>query len=244
MRRNDLVTMFDRATSLVAFTGAGISAESGIPTYRGANGVWSKYDPDKFADAEYFSRNPAYYWQFVRDVRYPVLKTARPNEGHKALAELERQGRLKALITQNVDGLHQDAGSENVLELHGNTRRILCLDCGSRFGLEEVEEMLEGEMPPACPQCRGLLKPDVVLFGEALPERTLQEAGKHAQSCDLFLALGSSLVVQPAASLPAMAKQAGARLVIVNKEDTPLDAMADLVIRDSVSSALAGVLEA
>ena len=243
MRRNGLEAMLDSASYVVAFTGAGISAESGIPTYRGADGVWSKYDPSKFADAEYFSRNPAYYWQFVREVRLPALKKARPNEGHRALAELERRGQLRALITQNVHGLHQDAGSDNVLELHGKTRRILCLGCGRRCGLEAIEGLTEGELSPRCQGCGGVLRPDVVLFGEALPEETLREAWRHAQRCDFFLALGSSLVVQPAASLPAMAKQSGARLVIVNMEDTPLDAMADMVIRDSASSALAGVLE-
>lgn len=242
MRRNGLEAMLDSASHVVAFTGAGISAESGIPTYRGANGLWKTYDPDKVADADNFSRNPAYYWEFLREVRYPALSKARPNEGHRALAELERRGRLRALITQNVDGLHQDAGSRNVLELHGNTRRILCLGCDRRFALEGLERLLEGEMPPSCPDCGGLLRPDVVLFGEALPEEILQEAVQQSRTCDFFIALGSSLVVQPAASLPALAKQSGARLVIVNKEDTPLDTMADLVVRDSASLALAGVL--
>ena len=235
--------LLESSSHVVAFTGAGISAESGIPTYRGADGLWDKYDPNKVADAEYFSLDPAYYWQFVRDVRYPALRDAAPNRGHTALAKLERRGRLRALITQNVDGLHRDAGSENVLELHGNTRRIRCLDCGGGYGLEALEERMRGEMPPACPDCGGLLKPDVVLFGEPLPEETLQEAIRQSRSCDCFLAIGSSLAVQPAASLPAMAKQAGAGLIIVNKEETPLDAMADIVLRDSASSALDGVLE-
>lgn len=243
MSGKHLKAMLESASHVVAFTGAGISAESGIPTYRGADGVWNKYDPDKVADAEYFFLDPAYYWQFVRDVRYPALRDAVPNQGHRALAELERRGLLKALVTQNVDGLHRDAGSENVLELHGNMRRIRCLDCGGRYALEVLEDRLEGEMPPSCPDCGGLLKPDVVLFGESLPEETLQEAIRQTRSCDCFLAIGSSLVVQPAASLPAMAKQAGARLIIVNKEETPLDAMADLLARDSASSALAETLE-
>jgi len=243
MSGKDIKAVLESSTHVVAFTGAGISAESGIPTYRGADGVWNRYDPDKVADADYFFRDPAYYWQFVRDVRYPALRDAAPNQGHRALAELERRGLLKALVTQNVDGLHQDAGSENVLELHGNTRRIRCLDCTRRYGLETLEDRLEGEMPPSCPDCGGLLKPDVVLFGESLPEETLQEAVRQSRSCDCFLAMGSSLLVQPAASLPARAKQAGAGLIIVNKEETPLDAMADTVIRDSASSALAGVLE-
>jgi NAD-dependent deacetylase len=243
MGGKDLRAMLESASRVVAFTGAGISAESGIPTYRGADGVWKRYDPDTVADAEYFLRNPAYYWQFVRDIRYPALRDAAPNRGHRALAELEGRGVLKALVTQNVDGLHQDAGSVNVLELHGNTRRVRCLDCGGRSGLEALEDRMRGEMPPSCPDCGGLLKPDVVLFGESLPEETLQEAIRQSRSCDCFIAVGSSLLVQPAASLPAMAKQAGARLVIVNKEETPFDSLADMVIRDSASSALAAVLE-
>ncbi|MEF8824307.1 MAG: NAD-dependent deacylase [Desulfohalobiaceae bacterium] len=243
MSGKDLRAMLESSSHLLAFTGAGISAESGIPIYRGADGLWNKYDPNKVADADYFFHNPAYYWQFVRDVRYPALRDAAPNQGHRALAELERMGLLKALVTQNVDGLHQDAGSENVLELHGNTRRIRCLDCGGGYVLEALEDRMRGEMPPSCPDCGGLLKPDVVLFGESLPEGALQEAVRQSRSCDCFLAIGSSLVVQPAASLPMMAKQAGAGLVIVNKEETPLDAMADMVVWDSASSALAGVLE-
>jgi NAD-dependent deacetylase len=230
--------MIGRAKRMVAFTGAGISAESGIPTYRGAGGVWSRYDPAKYASIDYFFEDPAYYWRFFKEARYPVLKSAAPNAGHVALARLEADGPLQALITQNIDGLHQAAGSRNVLELHGNTRRIRCLSCGGVFGIDAVREQVEHELPPGCKSCGGMLKPDVVLFGESLPEDVLRQAAEEAGNCDLFLSVGSSLVVQPAASMPAIAKQAGATLVIINKDETPLDAMADLVIRDNAAAVL------
>jgi NAD-dependent deacetylase len=236
----ELQALLSQASYVVAFTGAGISAESGVPTYRGTDGVWNKYDPAKYADVGYFFRDPSYYWHFFKDVRYPVLKEASPNAGHHALADLEKQGLLKALITQNIDGLHQEAGSRNVLELHGNTRSISCQGCRQSYGLDEARARLEEEHPPTCRDCGGLLKPDVVLFGESLPSDTLGRAEEESRSCDLFLSIGSSLVVQPAASMPAIAKQSGAKLVIVNMEETPLDGKADLVIRDSASTVLSG----
>jgi NAD-dependent deacetylase len=243
MQAEQLSAMIRRASYIVAFTGAGVSADSGIPTYRGTGGVWNRYDPDKYANVNYFFQDPAYYWSFFKDVRYPSLKAAAPNAAHRALAELERQGRLKAVVTQNIDGLHQEAGSQRVLELHGNTRSISCLSCGKSYGIDEVRSLLETELPPACRECGGMLKPDVVLFGESLPMDTLHEASEESRRCDLFLSVGSSLLVQPAASMPAMAKRAGAGLVIVNKDETPLDSMADLVIRDSATNVLAGILE-
>jgi NAD-dependent deacetylase len=227
---------------LVAFTGAGISAESGIPTYRGEGGVWNRYDPGKYANIDYFMQDPSYYWNFFRDVRYPVLKRAHPNPAHRALAELETRGSLGSLITQNIDGLHQEAGSSNVLELHGNTRRIVCLDCGRKHTLDEVYELTGKSLPPVCTACSGRLKPDVVFFGEALPEAVLAQAVEDSQDCDLFLVVGSSLVVQPAATLPALAARGGAKLVIVNKGPTPLDSIADLVLNDAASEVLGGLL--
>ena len=230
--------MLSQTRRLVAFTGAGISAESGIPTYRGEDGIWHKYDPGKFADINHFFRKPEYYWRFFQEVRYPVIKQAQPNRAHQALASLEEKGILKALITQNIDGLHQLAGSQRVLELHGNTRRIACLDCSAWYPMEEVYEQLETQLPPPCLACGGRLKPEVVFFGESLPEGVLEEASTEAQACDLFLVVGSSLVVQPAASLPMLAKRRGATLVIVNRDPTPLDGMADAVYHRSASEVL------
>lgn len=215
------------AQRIAAFTGAGISAESGIPTYRGEGGMWSKYDPDKYANIHYFQQDPSYYWNFFKEVRYPVLAEAKPNEAHFVLARLEAAGKLKAVITQNIDGLHQEAGSRKVIELHGNTRRFVCTGCRKEYSLEAVHGLLQSALPPCCQACGEVIRPDVVLFGEALPPRALQEAMQQAQDCDLMLSVGSSLVVYPAAQVPVMAKEAGATLIIVNLGETPLDRIAD-----------------
>ncbi len=229
--------MVDQAEAVVAFTGAGISAESGIPTYRGAGGLWSKYDPDKYANISYFMNDPTYYWNFFKDVRYPVISKAEPNAGHKALVELERSGKLIGVITQNIDGLHQLAGSENVVELHGNTRRIRCMECQKLYGFDEVRELVDASLPPAC-SCGGGLKPEVVFFGEALPIGAISRADALVNDCDLFISIGSSLVVFPAAQFPMVAKGNGAKLVIVNIDPTPYDGIADIVLHRSASEVL------
>ena len=239
---DSLQRLIDASTHMVAFTGAGISAESGIPTYRGDDGLWNRYDPAKFANINYFFADPAYYWNFFKDVRYPVMHRARPNTAHKALARLEQEGVLQTVITQNIDGLQQAAGSRQVLELHGNTRRIVCLKCGQTHGMEDVHAQLETRLPPQCPDCQGTLKPDVVFFGESLPADVLDAAFSESQRCDLFIVVGSSLVVQPAATLPAIAKQNGARLVIINRDPTPLDRIADLVFHSSASDVLGALV--
>jgi NAD-dependent deacetylase len=222
---------------LAAFTGAGLSAESGIPTYRGTNGIWAKYDPAKYANFQYFIKDPSYYWQFFRDVRYPSLKQAQPNAAHYVLVELEKQGILNLVITQNIDGLHQMAGQSKVCELHGNSRQMMCMECNNVFPMEKVYEQLEKELPPHC-SCGGLLRPKVVLFGESLPQEALMQAWQAAEECDTFLVVGSSLVVYPAAQIPVRAKEHGASLVIVNIDETPLDTMADLVIHQTASEVL------
>jgi NAD-dependent deacetylase len=235
-----LKKMIADARHFVVFTGAGISAESGIPTYRGENGLWHKYDPSKYADISHFHQDPSYYWHFFQDVRYPVLEKARPSRAHEVLARFQEKGVLSAIITQNIGGLHQQAGDgkRKILELHGNTRRILCLDCGIHYEMTAVFNMLSTRLPPKCAACGGALKPDVVFFGESLPTAVLDEAVKETKACDFFLVVGSSLVVQPAAELPAMAKRNGAKLVIVNKDPTPLDALADLTIHSGASEVL------
>jgi NAD-dependent deacetylase len=222
---------------LVAFTGAGISSESGIPTYRGAGGLWTKYDPDKYASIYYFMKEPEYYWNFFKDVRYPVLKKAAPNAAHNALVTLERKGNLKELITQNIDDLHRVAGQSKVIELHGNTMKISCMDCGKTITIDEAYERLKTELPPRC-ECGGALKPNVVFFGEQLPQDALMEAQSAAESCDAFLVVGSSLVVHPAAQLPVVAKQNGASLIIVNVDPTPFDGLADVVINEKAAEIL------
>jgi len=237
-----LEDILTNSTNFIAFTGAGLSTESGIPTYRGVGGLWTKYDPNKYANFHYFLKNPSYYWNFFREVRYPVIKQARPNAAHYALVKMEREGKLNHVITQNIDGLHQKAGQLNVIELHGNTREILCMDCSKIFSIEEVYKLLDQEFPPKCSNCRGILRPNTVLFGESLPQKLLNEAMHLAQNCDLFFVLGSSLVVSPAAQIPKIAKDRGAALVIINLDKTPLDDIADLVIHDKVSNVLSKII--
>lgn len=237
----ELKKLVKNSEILVAFTGAGFSAESGIPTYRGAGGLWSKYDPSVYADINYFLNDPSYYWRFFKNERYPVIKKARPNVGHFVLAELQKRGRLYKVITQNIDGLHQIAGVSDVIELHGTTRSFRCMTCDKQFTMDEAYKKIEVEIPPKC-DCGGLLRPNTVMFGEPIPQDALNEAINAAQHCDLFFVLGSSLSVTPAAQLPVIAKESNAKLVIVNIDKTPLDHLADLVIHQSTSTVLQKII--
>ncbi len=231
------------ADCAVAFTGAGISTESGIPDFRSPGGVWSKYRTVYFDE---FLRSPAArreYWRQKAEAHDGMVR-AQPNVAHRTLARWEEIGKLRGVITQNIDGLHQLAGSRRVLELHGTAREVACLDCGWRTDADPlVRQFLQTGQVPDCPQCGGRLKHATVSFGQALPEPVLREAVQWARDCDLFLAMGSSLVVEPAASLPAIAKQSGAKLVIINRDPTPRDALADLVIRAQLGRTLAAVDE-
>ena len=226
---------------IVAFTGAGFSAESGISTFRGAGGLWSKYDPSIYADINVFMQDSTYYLNFFRDERYPVIKKAKPNDGHYALVELEKRGKLYRVITQNIDGLHRVAGQSDVIELHGNTRKVNCLNCDKTYTMDEAYKILQKELPPRC-SCGGVLKPGTILFGEPLPQVALDMAMLASKNCDMFLVLGSSLVVYPAASMPKIAKRNGATLVIINIDPTPLDDTADLVINGSASKVLSALI--
>ena len=233
--------IIDKSKRIVVFTGAGISSESGIPTYRGSDGVWSKYNPNIYANINVFLQDPTYYWKYFKDERYPIIKKAKPNDAHKAIVKLEKQGKIYRVITQNIDGLHQLAGSSNVIELHGNTKKIICLNCKKQYNMDEIYEKLKKELPPRC-TCGGVLKTDTVLFGEPLPQHAIDEAEIASRNCDLFLVLGSSLVVYPAANLPVIAKNNGSSLVIINIDPTPLDDLADIVINQSVSEVLSKVV--
>ena len=219
------------AGHVVALTGAGISAESGIPTFRGEGSDPRRGNPAVSASIANFRRDPAAYWAVSRERGRTALQ-AKPNAAHVALAELERAGLVDAVITQNTDRLHLDAGSRRLIELHGNGRQVECLDCGARESRADVQARLETEMPPRCRMCGGAyLKPTVVLFGEPLPADALRGAVALAQACRTMLVVGSSLVVQPAAQLPLIAHDHGADVVIVNREPTPLDRIATSVIR-------------
>jgi NAD-dependent deacetylase len=222
----------------VAFTGSGISAESGIPTYRGEGGTWTQYDPEKYASIDYFRIDPGYFWKFFREVRLGTVTQASPNAAHLVLAALEQRGTLSSVITQNIDGLHQRAGSNRVLELHGNTTRFYCVRCRMQYRLDQISLLLQSQNVPKCEACAGVLRPDVVLFGELLPDGIMEEASVEAEECDLMLSIGSSLLVYPAAEIPYRAKMAGNILVMINLDPTPLDRLADLVIHAPAAATL------
>ncbi|RBY90892.1 NAD-dependent deacetylase [Blastococcus sp. TF02A-26] len=234
------------AGRITVLTGAGISTDSGIPDYRGPNGVWTR-DPDaeKLVTLSYYVSDPGIRrraWLMRRDLG---VGEVRPNAGHRALVELERQGRLRALVTQNVDGLHQAAGSSpgTVLELHGTVHEVECLSCGDRTTTAEALARVDaGDPDPACLVCGGILKTATISFGQALDAAVLDAAVVAAGDCDVFLAVGTSLGVHPAAGLTDVAASAGAKVVVVNAEPTPYDWMAALVVREPIGTALPGLL--
>jgi NAD-dependent deacetylase len=238
-----IARFISESSRAIAFTGAGISTESGIADFRSPGGVWTKYQPVYFQDFLQDEDARRRYWLMKRE-GYQELKTAKPNEGHQALARLEAEGKLLAVITQNIDGLHQDAGSRRVLELHGTSRYCLCLKCNAHFDPDEIQESLEsGVEIPLCKHCGGLVKSATISFGQSLPADVLSEAFDLSSEADLVLALGSSLVVEPAASIPLQAKNSGARLVIINHTETPLDRLADVVVNQSIGATLSQVLK-
>ena len=210
---------------LVAFTGAGISAESGIPTFRGKDGLWSKYDPTKLASPWGFQENPKLVWEWYK-WRMSMIMNAKPNPAHYTLALLEKMHILKSIITQNIDGLHQKAGSLNVIEIHGNIWKVKCTVCNYRSRLIEPPE----SVPPHCPKCGAILRPDVVWFGEPLPEDEWSRAIGEASRCDVMLVIGTSGVVMPAALIPNIAKSKGAIIVEINPETTPISEIADIKV--------------
>jgi NAD-dependent deacetylase len=221
-------------------TGAGISAESGIPTFRDAQtGLWSRFRPEELATADAFRRNPQLVWDWYA-WRRGLVGGAAPNAGHRALVRLAERVPALTLVTQNVDGLHQRAGSADVIELHGNIHRSKCFD--EDIVIAEVPE--SSERPPRCPRCGGPLRPDVVWFGESLPPRALERAEAAARECDLFLSVGTSAAVFPAAQLPLTALQAGAAVVEINKDPTPLTRMATYSLRGAAGAILPALLEA
>ena len=232
------------ARRIVAFTGAGISTESGIPDFRSPGGIWTKYQPiyfDDFMSSEEMRRE-AWRRKFATD---ETLLKAEPNAGHRALAKLVEQGRMSAIITQNIDGLHQRSGvpDQKIIELHGNTTYASCLDCGQRHELEPIRKAFlgKGELP-LCRKCDGIVKTATISFGQAMPEIQMARAQDETMGCDLFIVLGSSLVVYPAAGFPQVAKRKGAKLVILNRDPTDQDDTADLVIHTEIGPTLSRVV--
>jgi NAD-dependent deacetylase len=220
---------------IVVFTGAGISTESGIPDFRSPGGIWSQYNPNDLTYQSFRSheRYRQLYWQFDRE-RFPAMRDAQPNAAHRAVAEIEKSGRMLALITQNIDRLHQKAGSspDKVYELHGTVMEVTCLDCHTRWPRDEITGRMdrEGIEVPYCEHCEGPLKVATISFGQSLPADVLEQSFQHARSCDLFITIGSSLVVQPANLLPVEAKRTGARLILINLSDTPYDELMDIIL--------------
>jgi NAD-dependent deacetylase len=242
---NELRTLLDAAKVVLPFTGAGISTECGIPDFRSPGGLWSKNRPIPFDEflASREMRNEAWRRRFAMEQPFAA---ARPGRGHLALASLYRTGKTPAVITQNIDNLHQLSGipPEHVVELHGNNSYALCLDCGKRYELSWVKETFTeaGATAPDCTDCGGHIKTATISFGQAMPELAMRRAQQLTLACDLFLAVGSSLVVWPAAGFPLMAKRNGARLVIINREATEFDAIADLVISEDIGTVLSSFI--
>lgn len=219
------------ARKVTALTGAGISVDSGIPDFRSEGGLWERYDSHEYATYESLLKNPKKFWTMGQEIAEVLLKAV-PNEAHIRLAELEKEGRLLAVITQNIDNLHQIAGSARVVELRGNYLRAYCMNCGSEYiGNEIHRRVAAGEIPPMCDKCDGVLKSEAVLFGEPMPEEPMAEAIQLCEETDLMLVIGTSLTIYPAAFLPQLAKNSGAKVILVNLEGTNRTGVADIVLK-------------
>jgi NAD-dependent deacetylase len=245
MQFADAVKLIAEAKRIAGFTGAGISTESGIPDFRSPHGIWATNRMIEFD--EFISSRAARVESWRQKLAlWPPMRAAEPNAGHRAFVELERRGKLLAMITQNIDGLHQRAGQSPrlVIELHGTMAEAECLSCHDRIPIEEALRRVEaGEAAPECEQCGGVLKQATISFGQAMPAWAMEQAIRAAQECEVFIVAGSSLVVYPAASLPVLAKQSGAHLIIINRTLTPLDEIADLVVNEEIGVALPKLIE-
>jgi NAD-dependent deacetylase len=239
----DLAALVRERQPCVVLTGAGISTESGIPDFRSPGGIWAEYDPMEYATIEAFRRDPVKVWKFYA-LRFELLTTAEPNAGHLALAELERRGLVAAIVTQNIDGLHERAGSRAVVEVHGSIRSASCLECGRRVPLEDVVAALRAAPAPPCPRCGAVLKPDVVMFGELLPADAIDHAIELVRGAGLLLVVGSSLEVHPVAGLPDEAVSAGVALAILNRGPTPFDHLASVRIDGAAGETLSELAQA
>lgn len=242
---NKVAEMIAVSKKLVIFTGAGISTESGIPDFRGPDGLWTKVDPNDFTIDRFLSSDETRkkIWYYL--IEGGLITNAKPNQAHLAIAELEKMGKLSSIITQNIDNLHQRAGNdpEKIHELHGNMQWLICLNCDTRYPLEEMRQKHSSPNHfPVCEKCKGILKPGVVFFGEMLPQETLRKAEHESEKCDLFMVIGSSLVVYPAAYMPIYAKQSGAKIVIINMGQTGQDNIADIFINAPAGDTMARIV--
>ena len=243
-RIETIARLIVEAESIVALTGAGISVESGVPDFRSPGGLWSKYDPFEYATYEAFIRKPEKFWYMARELM-PLLENAEPNAAHYALRDLEQLGKCEAVITQNIDCLHQRAGSELVLELHGTYQTTHCLGCGCKYGYEETRNLTENlTKVPTCPQCYCNIRPDVVFYGEPLDSEVLGRSVEFAVSAEIMLVIGCSLEVYPAAALPHYAQRDGGKLIFFNVTPTVYDAMADIVCIGKAGETLPAIVDA
>ncbi len=225
----------------VAFTGAGISVESGIPPFRGKNGLWNKYDPRSF-EIDYFLRNSARSWEIIRDIFYDLFGQVQPNAAHYALAEMEQRGLLKSVITQNIDNLHKDAGNKEVYEFHGSLKEIICLHCGQKVNVAQVDM---NHLPPTCLTCGGLMKPDVVFFGEAIPEYAASKSIDASRKADCMILIGTTGTVAPANALPSRAKACGTTIIEINPDPSEYtNRITDIFIRDNATRAMENLMDA
>ena len=223
-------------TRIVIFTGAGVSTESGIPDFRSSGGIWERFDPNEFLFDKFLASEKARekYWLLHTEIYYTILR-AKPNAAHQACVELDRRGKLDSVITQNIDNLHQEAGlaPDKVIELHGNALRVTCLSCGKEYSRRIIQDRVEGgDRAPKCDDCAGILKPATIAFGQSMPFNETRDAEARSRNAEVFLVIGSSLIVHPAAYMPMVAKQGGAKVAIINLSDTPYDNQADVVIRE------------
>ena len=237
-----LATLVRDRGPAVVLTGAGISTESGIPDFRSPTGIWAQYDPEEYATIEAFRADPVKVWRFYA-LRFRALTEAEPNPGHLALAELERGGHVRAVVTQNIDLLHERAGSRDVVEVHGSIRTSSCLGCGARYGLGEVLPLVEAAGAPRCAACGEVLKPDVVFFGELLPGAAIDRAYELARSTGVLLVVGSQLEVWPVSLLPEETVQAGGQVAIVNRGPTSFDDRAAVRVEGSAGETLTALVD-
>ncbi len=246
--KSEVEVLYRKAADLIragrritAFTGAGVSVESGIPPFRGPDGLWSRYDP-KVLDIEFFHEHPRRSWLVIREIFYDSFITAKPNAAHKALAAMESAGRLNCVITQNIDNLHHQAGSRMVWEFHGNSRHLVCLGCSKRYRATEVDL---GELPPTCRMCGGILKPDFVFFGESIPEPANTKSFLEVRLSDVFLLIGTTGEVLPACAIPRLAKENGARIIEINTVETEFTGqITDVFLQEKATAAMLRLVEA
>jgi len=240
--------MYNKAAELIrsakrvcAFTGAGISVESGIPPFRGQGGLWNQYDP-KFIEIGYFHEHNKESWALIKEIFYDFFGKARPNAAHKAIAELEHRNIVKTVITQNIDNLHQEAGSKNVLEFHGTASRMICLDCRQTFAATSIDL---NQLPPECPNCSvGRLKPDFIFFGEGIPEPACSLSFKEAELSDVFIVVGTTGEVMPACMIPAAASQNGASIIEINTSPSRFtESVTDVFLQGTATSVMTKLLE-